>query len=141
MATKTSTVDNDKLEHTAGGVTTRDVMDAGVPMTPGNPAEPIGPEDALGPGPKRGDYSDRINGGPSMRVEVIPYEERLANATRDDDGNLVELGPAQRLVPAHEQTVGDAPGKGGVSTAAALEQQAAEVAAATGDRPDAESGS
>lgn len=39
---------------------TRDAGDLGVPMLPGSPDEPVGPEDALGPGPKRGDYSDRI---------------------------------------------------------------------------------
>ncbi len=50
-----------QLEHTHGGVTTReDATDLGVPMLPGRPDEPIGPEDALDPGPKRGDYSDRI---------------------------------------------------------------------------------
>jgi hypothetical protein len=40
--------------------TTRDSGDLGVPMLPGEADEPIGPEDALGPGPKRGDYTDRV---------------------------------------------------------------------------------
>lgn len=52
---------NAKLDHSAGGVTTRDdATDLGVPMLPGDPSEPVGPEDALGPGPKRGDYSGRV---------------------------------------------------------------------------------
>lgn len=55
MATKK---DNDKLEHSEGGVTTRDdALDSGVPMLAGDPSEPTGPEDALGSGKKRGDYS------------------------------------------------------------------------------------
>ena len=53
--------ENTKLEHSAGGVTTRDdATDLGVPMLPGSPDEPVGPEDALGEGPTRGDYSQRI---------------------------------------------------------------------------------
>lgn len=52
---------NAALEHSEGGVTTRDdATDAGVPMLPGSPDEPQGPEDALGPGPKRGDYTNRV---------------------------------------------------------------------------------
>ncbi len=51
---------NAKLEHSQGGVTTRDdALDLGVPMLPGDPSEPTGPEDAAG-GPTRGDYSQRI---------------------------------------------------------------------------------
>lgn len=63
-----------KLEHSAGGVTTRDdVLDMGVPVLPGDPSEPVGPEDALGPGPKRGDYSGRLgdsNYNPHQTVAV-----------------------------------------------------------------------
>ena len=45
-------------------VTTRDDRtDLGVPMVAGSPDEPVGPEDALGPGPKRGDYRDRLGAG------------------------------------------------------------------------------
>lgn len=55
--------ENKKLEHSQGGVTTRDdANDLGVPMMPGDPSEPQGPEDALGDGPKRGDYSERLGG-------------------------------------------------------------------------------
>lgn len=36
------------------------VNDLGVAMLPGNGNEKVGPEDALAPGPKRGDYSDRV---------------------------------------------------------------------------------
>lgn len=68
-----------KLEHSAGGVTTRDdVLDMGVPMLPGDPSEPVGPEDAFGPGPKRGDYSRRL--GDSYynphHVEAVTMSER-----------------------------------------------------------------
>ena len=73
--------------------TTRDDdADLGVPMLPGQPDEPVGPEDALGDGPKRGDYSDRIGGS--------TYHPHTG-------------GEAQRPKVAD---IGDAPGKGGVST-------------------------
>lgn len=94
-----------KLKHTEGGVTTRDdALDAGVPMIAGRPDEPIGPEDAFGPGPKRGDYSDRINQGPHLVTERIP------------DAKPGE--PHTRLVPVDERTkeIGDKQGKGGVSS-------------------------
>jgi hypothetical protein len=125
MARKTSTVDNDKLEHTEGGATTRDAMDAGVPMTPGQPDEPIGPEDAMGPGPKRGDYSDRIDAGPHMVTRVNP------------DADVDKGEPRYELVPADAEVtnIGDAPGKGGVSTA-----EAREVAADTSGAPEREEG-
>ena len=122
---------NAELEHTRGGATTRDGMDAGVPMLPGQPDEPVGPEDAIGPGPKRGDYSDRVQSGPPMVTQTIPEEERQAEAEKlaaASDGALTAaqaLGdvPATRLVPA--ATVGgeqgDSPGKGGVSTPEARE--------------------
>lgn len=92
-----------KNDDTVEGSTTRDdAGDLGVPMLPGGPNEPVGPEDALGEGPKRGDYSDRI--GPS---NYHPHE-----VVRQDDGTVkVE---AQRPRVADQ---GDAPGKGGVSTA------------------------
>jgi hypothetical protein len=68
-----SAEDNESLEHTAGGMSTRvDVTDLGVPMLPGSPDEPTGPEDALGVGPKRGDYTNRI--GPS---NYHPHESFL----------------------------------------------------------------
>ena len=52
---------DETLQHTAGGVTTRDdALDSGAPMLPGDPSEPAGPEDALGSGQKRGDYSALI---------------------------------------------------------------------------------
>ena len=48
-------------EQPKGSITTRDDRtDQGVPMLQGSPDEPVGPEDALGPGPKRGDYRDRL---------------------------------------------------------------------------------
>jgi hypothetical protein len=68
--------DNAKLEHTEGGVTTRDdLLDAGVPMTQGKPDERVGPEDALGTEPTRGDYSGRIDSGPHLAsVPLDPNE-------------------------------------------------------------------
>lgn len=140
---KTSTVANEELEHTRGGATTRDSMDAGVPMTPGSANEPIGPEDALGPGPKRGDYRDRLNGGPSMVTRVIPEDERrkraeaVVKAAPKDSGMTLELAlgdvPRTELVPAGDEAgnIGDAPGKGGVSTEEAR-GRAAELAEAAG---------
>ena len=55
--------DLEPLEKEGRSSTTRDDhADLGVPMLAGSPDEPQGPEDALGPGPKRGDYTDRIGG-------------------------------------------------------------------------------
>lgn len=124
-----STVDNAELEHTEGGATTRDAMDAGVPMTPGSPAEPIGPEDALGPGPKRGDYSDRLDSGPAMVTRINPN----ADIDKDEPRFILERADAQVA------NVGDAPGKGGVSTAEALEAHAVEVSEAGGRTEDSAS--
>jgi hypothetical protein len=70
------TDDNAKLEHTAGGVTTRDdATDMGVPMLPGSPDEPIGPEDALGPGPKRGDYTGRVGPSDYQPHQIVPVPD------------------------------------------------------------------
>jgi len=82
-----------------------DALDAGVPMLPGSPSEPVGPEDAFGPGPKRGDYSGRIDAGPHLIVESVP------------DAKPGE--PNVRLVDAAERAaqIGDEKGKkGGVET-------------------------
>lgn len=131
------------LKHTdefAPHVTTRDVMDAGVPMVQGDPSEAAGPEDAFGPGPKRGDYRDRLDTGPHMVTRAIPEDERRKRAeaiASGRDGLTVAeaLGevPTQELVPADGEVdnIGDAPGKGGVSTEEAREQ-AAEVAGTGG---------
>jgi hypothetical protein len=82
--------------------TTRDALDAGVPMLPGRGDEPQGPEDALGAGPKRGDYSKRI--GP---------ENYHPNEARPVPGGLTVLD-SQRERAAER---GDVPGeKGGVTT-------------------------
>lgn len=75
------------------GPTTKDAGDLGVPMLAGQPDEPQGPEDALGDGPKRGDYTDRV--GPS---HYQPHTGTEAQRPKTDEQ-------------------GDAPGKGGVSTA------------------------
>lgn len=121
---------NAELEHTRGGTTTRDdLLDAGVPMLPGDPNEPIGPEDALGPGPKRGDYSGRIDAGPHMISEPIPMDEREDSVRWVDreTGKPAKEGadgayavpnevPVARLVDQASRTaeIGDEPGKGGV---------------------------
>jgi len=102
--------DNAKLEHSEGGVTTRDdALDAGVPMLPGSPDEPQGPEDALGEGPKRGDYRGRVGpqGYQPHGSVPIPASERVAG------------GPKAKLVAQRPLTedIGDAEGrKGGVDT-------------------------
>jgi hypothetical protein len=111
--------DNKALEHTAGGQTTRDdATDLGVTMLPGRPDEPIGPEDALGPGPKRGEYSGRVDAGPHVVMEPIPESERDVVELKDDDGNVIglERGPSVRAVDAGARASeqGDEPGKGGV---------------------------
>lgn len=101
--------ENEKLEHVAGGSTTRDdKLDMGVPMLQGSPDEPQGPEDALGEGPKRGDYSDRI--GPDS---YQPHEVRPAR--KGDGENATVVVEAQK--PRTEE-IGDEEGKkGGVETA------------------------
>lgn len=61
------------LKHSVEGETTRDdATDLGVPMLQGDPSEPVGPEDALGPGPKRGDYSDRLGDSSYNPHEIVP---------------------------------------------------------------------
>lgn len=89
---------NAELEHTAGDRHTRDAMDAGVPMTQGSPDEPAGPEDALAPGPKRGDYSGRIDSGPHMATREVPDAERAERAK----ARGVDVSDVERfeLVPA-----------------------------------------
>lgn len=69
---------NDTIEHSEGGVTTRsDATDLGVPMRPLADGETpsAGPEDALDP-TSRGDYSDRLVTGPSVRMAPIPAGDR-----------------------------------------------------------------
>lgn len=104
-----SYADNAALEHSEGGVTTRmDATDVGVPMLAGSADEPQGPEDALGPGPKRGDYTNRI--GPSgynpTQTERIPDAKPGEPHTR-----VVSQRP-------NAEDIGDESGKkGGVETA------------------------
>lgn len=80
------------LEHTKGGSTTKDSLDAGVPMKPGDPEEPVGPEDALDPN-ARGDYSNRLGAGESHTTEVIPDSE----LKRDAKGNVLPDQPRVRI--------------------------------------------
>jgi hypothetical protein len=124
---------NAKLEHVAGGSTTRDdALDAGVPMLQGDPSERVGPEDALGVGDKRGDYRDRVPGNP---YETVPnpnagqpitawVKEDGSPAKKGDKGAtevVVDYEPNAVLAPQRPRTedIGDVKGKkGGVDTAA-----------------------
>ena len=97
-----STKDNDKLKHTAGGVTTRDdALDSGAPMLAGAASEPVGPEDALGSGLKRGDYSKLIGDrqytasvpnpnhdttDPSSPAFVLVHQNPLVDQRGDEKG-------------------------------------------------------
>lgn len=62
------TNNNNELQHTEGGSTTRDATDLGVPMKPAEPGETRqGPEDALDPN-TRGDYSNRHGNTNSFQI-------------------------------------------------------------------------
>ena len=94
--------ENGKLEHSAGGATTRqDVLDSGAPMLQGDASEPTGPEDALGSGPKRGDYSKLIGDrqfsaavpnpnydptDPSSPATVLVHQNPLVEQRGDEKG-------------------------------------------------------
>lgn len=103
-----STADNARLEHSQGGVTTRDdATDVGVPMLPGDPKEPQGPEDALGEGPKRGDYTGRVGPGDYNPTQTVPVPD-----AKEGEPNVVVVD--QR---ANTADIGDEAGKkGGVET-------------------------
>jgi hypothetical protein len=87
--------ENEKLEHSESGTTTRsDALDSGAPMLPGDPSEPVGPEDALGSGQKRGDYSELI-GNRRYQASVLnpDYDPQDPNSPRSvlvDQNPLVE---------------------------------------------------
>lgn len=100
--------ENKKLEHSKGGTTTRDdALDLGVPMLPGSPNEPQGPEDALGPGPKRGDYSQRVGPQDYHPHITVPVEN-------PEPGEATVKVVPQRPFASE---VGEVPGKkGGVET-------------------------
>jgi hypothetical protein len=99
---------NAKLEHTEGGVTTRDdKTDLGVPMLPGSGDEPVGPEDALGEGPKRGDYSKRLGD-----ANYAPHETKRIADAKPGEAHTEVVEQAPRV-----NDVGDESGKkGGVET-------------------------
>lgn len=99
---------NAKLEHSEGGMTTReDATDVGVPMLPGDASERQGPEDALGVGPKRGDYRARI-----ARRDTEPHETRPVADAKPGEPTVVNEAQAPRT-----EDIGDAKGqKGGVDT-------------------------
>lgn len=102
--------ENEALEHSdeTGGTTTRsDATDAGVPMLPGDPSEPQGPEDALGPGPKRGDYSQRVGPTDYHPHRVVPVPDAK-------EGEPTAVLQAQR--PLAEQRGDEKGKKGGVET-------------------------
>lgn len=100
---------NTQLQHSVGGVTTRDALDNGAPMLPGKPDEPVGPEDALGKGPKRGDYSALIG------------DRQYTHTVTNPDWDAANPDRAPRFILEHQNPnvadIGDAPGKGGVTTA------------------------
>ena len=100
---------NAKLEHSRGGVTTRDdATDLGVPMLAGSPDEPVGPEDALGEGATRGDYRGRIGPADYHPHEVVPRPDAAP-------GEPTVMVQAQR--PRADE-IGEVPGKkGGVDSA------------------------
>jgi len=105
-----SDAQNDRLEHSQGGITTRDDRtDVGVPMLPGDPSEPVGPEDALGAGPTRGDYRGRIGSSAYQPHTTVPVTD-------------AKSGEAQVTVVAQRpfaDEIGDVAGvKGGVGTSA-----------------------
>lgn len=101
---------SEDLEHSVGGVTTRsDALDLGVPMLAGDANEPQGPEDALGPGPKRGDYRDRI--GPS---NYYPHQSVPIPPDEQEEGGPTVRVEAQR---PRVDNIGEVAGKkGGVET-------------------------
>lgn len=75
---------NAALEHSDSGKTTRDGLDAGVPMIQGDPTEPTGPEDAFGKGPKRGDYAERTGGVNSLVSRPAPNAGQPITKWTDD---------------------------------------------------------
>jgi hypothetical protein len=108
--------DTRELPHTMGGSTTRDdLLDAGVPMLPGSPKERVGPEDALGEGPKRGDYTGRVD--PNAH-ESVP-NPKAGQPILGPDGQVLDFEPHSVLVAQapRAEDIGDAAGKGGVDTA------------------------
>lgn len=109
---------NQELEHTEGGATTRDAHDQGVPMLQGEATESVGPEDALGVGEKRGDYADRML--PSLNAhEVVPVEGVVPGQPVTNEDGGVDIPPHSRLERQVGRVLerGQAPGqKGGVDT-------------------------
>lgn len=112
---------NEELEHTEGGATTRDdILDQGVPMLQGASDEPVGPEDAGGIGEKRGDYSGRMDGseGAHEAVRIDGGSGDAGPLVVNEDGGI-DRAPHTRLDSQAERALdrGDAEGlKGGVDT-------------------------
>jgi hypothetical protein len=93
--------------------------DVGVDMLPAAEpdSEPTGPEDAAGPGPKRGDYEDRVL--PSLHAHEIVATEDGGEPIYDDDGNFVDYKPNSVAVAQAPRFAdqGEVAGKkGGVDT-------------------------
>lgn len=113
---------NDTIPHTdkdAPRTTRSDATDLGVPMRPLAEGEVPrqGPEDALGLEPTRGDYSDRLAGGPSVRMAPVPAGERddqvVTGKVNGDKVEVREPGPNVRPVtqvgaPVVEEPHGEA---------------------------------
>lgn len=101
--------ENEKLEHSVEGVTTRDdVLDLGVPMLAGDPLEPVGPEDALGEGSTRGDYRQRMGEANYYPHTTVPVPD-----AKPGESNVRVVSQRQ-----FTEDIGDVKGKkGGVNTA------------------------
>lgn len=108
-ATVATDTQNSALEHSQGGITTRDdATDVGVPMLAGSPDEPTGPEDALGQGPTRGDYRERLGSSAYQPHTTVPVKN-------PKPGEATVKVVAQR---ANAEEIGDVSGKkGGVDSA------------------------
>lgn len=103
----TAKPESDDPKHEGGTTTRDDATDMGVPMLPGDSKEPQGPEDALGPGPKRGDYSDRVGPAGYQPHQIVPVED-------PEPG-----GPTAKAVPQRPRASNqgeEAGEKGGVTT-------------------------
>lgn len=139
---------NDRLEHSQSGTTTRDdATDVGVPMLQGDPSEPTGPEDALGDGAKRGDYRDRLVGESTESVPVADAGKPVTRWVDRDSGaaakanakNAVEvqtdLTPTSQVVRQNPRAdeIGDVAGKKGGVTSGDASPVAASDASDAGD--------
>lgn len=98
----------------AGNIIKTDPTDVGVPMRLA-PAgwRHQGLEDALDPGPKRGNYTDRLASGPSVQIEAVlpddaPYGAEPTIVARDQRQHAANVvladpgGPLDATDPNYE---------------------------------------